>query len=189
MTVQIPWAPGALFLHLVCRLGEPRPDGSDDGIQPDLMSQAGTVTLTCNTDRIRFPESDGRKRMLSTGKGAHFQFGQLQRLRAGAQHSLVVFDQVDRPRRLRAGIVQAHASSASSNSTVNSAPPPSTLHASREPPSSLAIIREMASPSPSPCPADLVVKKGSKRCGSVAESIPLPLSRTTMRPRPSARLA
>lgn len=65
MTVQIPWAPGALFLHLVCRLGEPRPDGSDDGIQPDLMSQAGTVTLTCNTDRIRFPESDGRKRMLS----------------------------------------------------------------------------------------------------------------------------
>ena len=65
MTVQIPWAPGALFLHLVCRLGEPRPDGSDDGIQPDLMSQAGTVTLTCDTDRIRFPESDGRKRMLS----------------------------------------------------------------------------------------------------------------------------
>lgn len=65
MTVQIPWAPGALFLHLVCRLGEPRPDGSDDGIQPDLMSQAGTVTLTCNTERIRFPESDGRRRMLS----------------------------------------------------------------------------------------------------------------------------
>lgn len=68
MTVQIPWAPGALFLRLLCRLGEPRPDGADVDTNPDLMTQTGTVTLTCDTSRIRYPEADGRKRMLSMGE-------------------------------------------------------------------------------------------------------------------------
>ena len=64
--VQIPWAEGAQYIKLVCRLGEPKPDSlSDQDIHPDLMTQAGTVRLTCNAKRIRYTESDGRSRMLS----------------------------------------------------------------------------------------------------------------------------
>ena len=63
--VQIPWAPGALFLHVICRLGEPRPDGSDADEYPNLMTQGGTVALTCNASRIKYRETDGRQRTLS----------------------------------------------------------------------------------------------------------------------------
>ena len=62
----IPWAPGAQYTKVICRLGEPRPDGSDVDEYPDLMTQGGTVTITCAAKKIRYSESDGRARMLTT---------------------------------------------------------------------------------------------------------------------------
>ena len=63
----IPWAPGAQYTRLVCRLGIPRPDGLDEDLDdlPDLMSQGGTVKLKCDVDRIRYLESDGFYRVLT----------------------------------------------------------------------------------------------------------------------------
>lgn len=64
--VEIPWAPGANYTRIICRLGEPRPDGADVDEHPDLMTQGGSVTLTCTAKKIRYAEEDGRSRMLTT---------------------------------------------------------------------------------------------------------------------------
>ena len=64
--VEIPWAPGANYTRIICRLGEPRPDGTDADENPDLMTQGGTVTLACTAKKIRYAEADGRSRMLTT---------------------------------------------------------------------------------------------------------------------------
>ena len=64
--VLIPWAPGAQYTKVICRLGEPRPDGSDVDEYPDLMTQGGTVTITCAAKKIRYSEPDGKARMLTT---------------------------------------------------------------------------------------------------------------------------
>lgn len=66
--VQIPWAPGAKYIKLTCRLGEPRPDSKDSDEMPDLMTQAGIVRLVCSAKRIKYTEADGRSRMLTTGE-------------------------------------------------------------------------------------------------------------------------
>lgn len=64
--VLIPWAPGAKYTKVICRLGEPRPDGPDANEYPDLMTQGGTVTITCAAKKIRYSEPDGKARMLTT---------------------------------------------------------------------------------------------------------------------------
>lgn len=64
--IQIPWAPGAIFTKLLCRLGEPSPDAVDSDENMDLKTQTGTVTLTCNAPLIRYTEADGRSRMLTS---------------------------------------------------------------------------------------------------------------------------
>ena len=62
---QIPWAPGANFATLICKLGELRSDGADSDENPDLMTSSGTVTLTPSVKRIRYTEADGGTRMLT----------------------------------------------------------------------------------------------------------------------------
>lgn len=62
---QIEWQPGAKFIHLVCRLGLARADAADLDANPDLMTQGGTVKLSCSVPRIRYTEADGRRRMLT----------------------------------------------------------------------------------------------------------------------------
>lgn len=57
--IQIPWATGGKYVKLVCRLGEPRP-----GHNTDLITQGGSVKLTCDAERIRYEENDGRFRVL-----------------------------------------------------------------------------------------------------------------------------
>lgn len=66
MTTQIPWAPGAVYQKVLCRLGQPVPDGDDQDEYPDLLAQGGTVTITCNAKRIKYQEDDGRVRVLTT---------------------------------------------------------------------------------------------------------------------------
>lgn len=64
---QIPWAPGAKYTHIICRLGDIRPDGEDTDELPDLLTQSGTVKLFCAVNRVRYTEADGRRRMLTMG--------------------------------------------------------------------------------------------------------------------------
>lgn len=70
MSIQIPWAPGAVYTKLLCRLGEPRPDSYATDTIPDLMTQGGSVRLKCDVKRIRYTEADGRPRMLSMNEWA-----------------------------------------------------------------------------------------------------------------------
>lgn len=65
-STKIPWAPGGKYIHVTCRLGTPKPSPTDDTDNiPDLMTQSGSVRLTCNAKRIRYTEEDGKNRMLT----------------------------------------------------------------------------------------------------------------------------
>src|SRR5579884_1556281 len=60
---------------------------------------------------------------------------------------------------------------------VNSAPAPGADCAAMVPPCCSTILRATASPRPVRCSSSLVVKNGSKICGSTSEGMPGPLSR------------
>ena len=70
--VKIPWVSGAVFLKVVCRIGEPRPDATDVDTYPELNTQSGTVTLSCDAAKIRYRETDGRYRMLTMREWTFF---------------------------------------------------------------------------------------------------------------------
>lgn len=60
----IPWAPGAQYTRLVCRLGIPKADGSDEDDLPGLQPQGGRVQLSCSVPRVSYRETDGFYRTL-----------------------------------------------------------------------------------------------------------------------------
>lgn len=63
--IQIPWAPGAAYIHIVCRLGRIVPDGpAIEDSYPDLVTQGGKVKLVCSVDWVRYSETDSRRRWL-----------------------------------------------------------------------------------------------------------------------------
>jgi len=62
----VPWAPGARYMHVLCRLGVARADTSADAdANPDLRTQGGSVVIDGAVRRFRYVEADGRARMIS----------------------------------------------------------------------------------------------------------------------------
>lgn len=65
--VMIPWAPGAVYTRVLCRLGMPRPDTNPTDGNPELIPISGKVSLTANIASARYLESDARYRYLTFG--------------------------------------------------------------------------------------------------------------------------
>lgn len=65
--VMIPWAPGAVYTRVLCRLGMPRPDTDPPDGNPELIPISGKVSLTANIASARYLESDARYRYLTFG--------------------------------------------------------------------------------------------------------------------------
>lgn len=65
--VMIPWAPGAVYTRVLCRLGMPRPDLDPPDDHPELVPISGKVSLSANISSARYLESDARYRYLTFG--------------------------------------------------------------------------------------------------------------------------
>jgi len=110
--------------------------------------------------------AEGVERGLSIGEGADLDIGQRQRLRVGAAHHGVVFDEIDARAAVRRWVhgISCVAETAAvlgtpctpGRPTVNSAPPCTRLAATSVPPMPSTMMRETASPRPRPSPALVV---------------------------------
>ena len=121
--------------------------------------------------------------LFGRGHGINMNPGQLHRLFATEANIWIIFNQKD-------GECLLHGASLSAaergSRTTNCAPPSGVDSASKSPPKSRKMSREMVSPSPRPSPGCLVVKNGSNKCASAAGEKPLPLSLTSKARRPSS---
>src|SRR5712691_4740111 len=102
---------------------------------------------------------------------------------------VVVNDQDASGKRCYCGHDTSTAASAAGSSMVNVVPRPCDVETAIVPPSDVTRSRVMLRPRPVPRPAAFVVTHGSKMRGSTAESMPAPVSRTSILTRPPALLA
>jgi hypothetical protein len=88
----------------------------------------------------------------------------------------IVFDEQDGESGFMAVALFRGSGGTAGSRMTKRAPPPGAGPASRSPPKSRRMSREMVRPRPRPSPGCLVVKKGSNRCSSALGVKPLPLS-------------